>query len=113
MSEDMGTMKIYRFNPAVDEAPRFEVFEGVPYVGRTVMDVLRDLYETRDPSLAFRCSCRAGLCTACRMRVNGKAVMACMRMAEKEMVIEPPGSGAVIKDLMTTLSGGAAEGGEG
>jgi succinate dehydrogenase/fumarate reductase-like Fe-S protein len=109
MSEDVGMVKIYRYNPAVDEAPRFDVFEDVPYMGRTVMDVLRDLYETRDRSLAFRCSCRAGLCTACRMRVNGKSVMACMRMAEKEMVIEPPGSGDVIKDLMTTLSGAGSD----
>jgi hypothetical protein len=32
-----------------------------------------------------------------------------MRMAEKEMVIEPPGSGDVIKDLMTTLSGAGSD----
>jgi len=112
MSEDLGTVKIYRYNPAVDEAPHFDVFEDVAYSGRTVMGVLRDLYETRDRSLAFRCSCRAGLCTACRMRVNGKAVIACMRLAEKEMVIEPPGSGDVIKDLMTTLGRAAPEEGE-
>lgn len=104
MSEELGLVKVYRYNPALDGEPRFDVFEDVPYVGRTVMDVLRDLYETRDPSLAFRCSCRSGLCTACRMRVNGKPVMACMRMAEKEMVIEPPTSGEIIKDLVTTLS---------
>lgn len=109
MSEELGVVKIHRFNPAVDAEPRFEVFEDVPFEGRTVMDVLRDLYETRDTSLAFRCSCRAGLCTVCRMRVNGKAVMACMRMAEKEMVIEPPGTGEVIKDLVTTLAGAGSE----
>jgi succinate dehydrogenase/fumarate reductase-like Fe-S protein len=109
MGEDLGTVRIYRYNPSVDTEPRFEVFEGVPFEGRTVMDVLRDLYETRDRSLAFRCSCRAGLCTACRMRVNGRSVMACMRMAEKEMLIEPPGTGEVIKDLMTTLAGAGSD----
>ncbi len=109
MTEDLGVVKIYRYDPSVNTEPRFEVFEGVPYVGRTVMDVLRDLYGTRDRSLAFRCACRAGLCTVCRMKVNGQAVMACMRMAEKDMVIEPPGTGEVIKDLMTTLDGARSD----
>ena len=109
MNEDLGTVKIYRYNPAVDAEPRFDVFEDVPYVGRTVMDVLRNLYEMRDTSLAFRCSCRAGLCTACRMRVNGKAAIACMRLAEREMTIEPPSTGEIIKDLMTTLDGSSTD----
>ena len=103
MTEDLGVVKIYRFNPAVDSEPRYDVFEGIPYVGRTVMDVIRTIFEEKDSSLAYRCSCRSGLCTACRMRVNGKPVMACMRLAEKDMVIEPPGSGNIIKDLMTTM----------
>lgn len=109
MSEDLGVVRIHRYDPGVDDEPRVEVFEGVPYVGRTVMDVLRDLYETRDRSLAFRCSCRAGLCTVCRMKVNGKSVMACMRMADKDMLIEPPGTGGLIKDLVTTLDGARSE----
>lgn len=103
--DDLGVVKIYRYDPAVDAEPRYEVFEDVAYVGRTVMDVLRDLYGNRDRSLAFRCACRAGLCTVCRMKVNDKSVMACMSMAEKDMVIEPSGTGEIIKDLMTTLDG--------
>ena len=108
MAEESGVVKIYRYNPAVDSEPHYDVFEGVAYQGRTVMDVIRTIFEERDGSIAYRCSCRAGLCTACRMRVNGKSVMACMRLAEKDMVIEPPGTGEVIKDLMTTLAGGSA-----
>lgn len=109
MSEDLGVVRIYRYNPAVDAEARFDTFENVSYAGRTVMDVIRDIYEQRDSSLSYRCSCRSGLCTACRMRVNGKPVMACMRLAEKNMVIEPPSGGDLVKDLMTTLGGGGSD----
>lgn len=115
MSDDLGVVKIYRYDPAVDAEPYYQTFEGVPYQGRTVMDVLRDLFETQDGSVAFRCACRAGLCTVCRMRMNGSPVMACMKLAEKEMTLEPVKNQEIVRDLVTTFAksrdGGSEDGG--
>jgi fumarate reductase (CoM/CoB) subunit B len=65
-----------------------------------VTDVLNYIYQNRDQSLAFRYSCRAGLCGVCLLKVNGKACLSCHRIAEKEMTIEPPSQYSVIKDLV-------------
>jgi succinate dehydrogenase/fumarate reductase-like Fe-S protein len=105
MSEELGVVKVFRFNPAVDQEPRYETFADVPFEGRTVIDVVRYVQENRDSTLSYRYSCRLGLCMACRMRVNGSPVVACKTLAEAEMLIEPPKSGRVIKDLLTTLDG--------
>jgi succinate dehydrogenase/fumarate reductase-like Fe-S protein len=69
------------------------------------MDVIRYVYENRDSSLSYRYSCRLGLCMDCRPKLNGKPVLACKKLAEPNMVIDPPGSGRIIKDLTTTLAG--------
>ncbi len=58
------------------------------------------LIQNIDSSLAFRYSCRAGLCGVCILKVNGKACMSCHKIADKEMTIEPPSQYTVIKDLV-------------
>jgi len=95
-----GRVKVFRFDPEKEKAPRFETYENIPYEGMRVTDVLNYVYQNIDSSLAFRYSCRAGLCGVCVLKVNGKVCMACHKIAEKEMTIEPPGQHPVIKDLV-------------
>lgn len=97
---DTCTVKVFRYDPAVDSEPRMDTFEGIPYRGMRVLDVLNYIYQNIDSSLAFRYSCRAGLCGACLLRVNGKNVMSCKELASEEMTIEPPRNHRVIKDLV-------------
>lgn len=99
-SNDLATVRIARFDRAGGDGPYWQVFENVPYVGRRVLDVLTYLMQHVDSSLGFRQSCRAGLCAACNVRVNGKTVLACKRLAEREMTIEPPKHMPVIKDTV-------------
>ncbi len=105
MAEELGVIRIFRYNPATDSEPHYDTFEGVPYQGRTVMDVIRYVFENRDSTLAYRYSCRLGLCMVCRMKMNGHSILACKKLAEPDMTIDPPGTGRIIKDLMTTLDG--------
>lgn len=95
-----GIVRVFRFDPEKDKAPRFDTFTGVPYEGRRVTDVLNYIYQNLDSTIAFRYSCRAGLCGVCILRVNGKPCLSCHRVAEREMVIEPPTQYRVIKDLV-------------
>jgi len=95
-----GRVKVFRFDPEKETTPRFETYENIPYEGMRVTDVLNYIYQHIDTSLAFRYSCRAGLCGVCVLKVNGKACMACHKIAEKEMTIEPSGQYDVVKDLV-------------
>lgn len=64
------------------------------------MDVLRTIQENLDPSLAFDCSCRIGICKACALRVDGKVGMACSTVARDGMRIEPVNAKDVRRDLV-------------
>lgn len=93
-------VKVFRFDPTVDKEPRYDIFEGIPYEGRSVLEVIQTVYEEYDPSLAFRQGCLNGTCVSCAVMVNGRAMLACQKVAEPEMVIEPHPKFKVIKDLV-------------
>lgn len=107
-ANDKGRVRILRFDAAADRAPRWQVFEDVPYAGRRVLDVLVYLMEHEDPSLGFRDSCRIGVCGVCQVTVNGKTVLSCKHKAEREMDIGPPKRVAVLKDTVAAARRGAA-----
>ena len=54
---------------------RFDV--PVPGAASRVLDALLYVREHLDPSLGFRYSCRAGMCGACAIVVNGKEALSC------------------------------------
>jgi len=101
-NEDLASVKILKFDPAVDKEARFETFK-VPYEGRTALHVLESVYRDFDRNLAFRLGCEGKgdcRCGACAVEVNGLPVLACRRIAEREMVIKPIAKFEVIKDLV-------------
>lgn len=74
----MIQVKIYRYNPEVDNEPwikDYEVEDG--FRQRMVLDVLEHLKE-RDPSLTYRRSCREGVCGSDGMNINGQNALACV-----------------------------------
>lgn len=93
--------RIFRFDPVQDKEPRFENY-SVPFEGLTVLDVIRYIYENYDSSLSFRTGCAGGSyqrCGACAIMVNGTPALACKRLAEENMTIEPHPRYEIIKDL--------------
>lgn len=102
---DEATVKIFRFDPSVDKAPRYETYK-VPaeaWKNRKVIDVISYIYEHFAPGLSFREPCRQQICGACAMVVNKKSVLACGIIAEQEMLIEPQTKYKVLKDLIVDL----------
>lgn len=71
--------------------------------GESVLGVLQHIYDYLDSSLAFSCSCRIGLCSACLVRVNGQVVKACTTLADSDMLIEPYKDANRIRDLAAVL----------
>ncbi|SUB17840.1 Succinate dehydrogenase iron-sulfur subunit [Pantoea agglomerans] len=64
---------IYRYNPDVDDKPRMQDYTLEAEDGRDMMllDALIRLKE-KDPTLAFRRSCREGVCGSDGLNMNGK-----------------------------------------
>ncbi|RJQ06483.1 MAG: succinate dehydrogenase iron-sulfur subunit [Bacillota bacterium] len=104
-------LNVYRFDPEVDKAPRIDSFD-VPWVdGMTVLDTLFYVLEKRDGSLAFRYSCREGICGACAMYINGSHRLACETQVARlldeghaEVRVMPLPHLPVIKDLVVDMT---------
>lgn len=107
---DAIRVKVFRFDPQRDEGPRYDSFELPVEAGRTVLGVLKTIYENYDPSLAFYHSCRIGKCTGCHVKVNGKVRLACTELVEGREVQIDPMPGVLVRDLVVdrTRAGEAA-----
>lgn len=102
----MIEVQVYRYNPETDNAPQMASFKvDEAFRGRMVLDVLEHLHG-RDVTLAYRRSCREGVCGSDGMSINGKNALACVTAvaeatAGKEpLVIRPLPGMPVIRDLV-------------
>lgn len=101
---------IYRYNSDVDDAPymkdySLEVEEGTDMM---VLDALMLLKE-QDPTLAFRRSCREGVCGSDGVNMNGKNGLACVTplsetVKNNKLVLRPLPGLPVIRDLVIDMS---------
>ncbi len=101
--------RIYRYDPEGAETPRWDEYEvKVDECGPMVLDVLIHIKNTMDPTLAFRRSCREGVCGSCAMNIGGRNTLACTHgwaEAPGEAVqIAPLPSQPVVKDLIPDLT---------
>lgn len=73
----------------------------------TVLDALFEIQRKHDVSLAFRCSCRVGMCGTCAVYVNRVPRLACRTrvsiLASKEVTVGPLPHLPVIKDLVVSM----------
>lgn len=72
----------------------------------TVLDALNQIKDAKDSSLAFRSSCRMGICGSCGMMIDGKPRLACqtyLRDLGKIIKIEPLRHFPVVKDLVADI----------
>jgi fumarate reductase iron-sulfur subunit len=69
---------ILRHNPAdPDSRPRMQYFEIEEADGMTLFLALSGIRECLDPTLQFDFVCRAGICGACGMLIDGRPGLAC------------------------------------
>ena len=98
--KEKATVKVYRYDPSTQKEPYYDTYE-VPFDEQnSVLQVLTDIREQQDPTLAVRESCWVGCCLICTFRVNGKSKVTCRTRMEKEMVIEPLKKERVVRDLI-------------
>jgi succinate dehydrogenase/fumarate reductase iron-sulfur protein len=100
-------MASYQFKLARTEADAPRHFTLELDSRMTVLDALVIIQREHDASLAFRCSCRVGMCGTCAMRINWMPRLACQTRVETlgadAVVIEPLAGLPATKDLVVDL----------
>lgn len=98
-------LNVKRYDPN-ERAPHYQTYTIDVPEAATVLDALIEVRETKDETLALRCSCRSSICGSCAMRINGRARLACktkaidMAPAGEPITVEPAGNMPVLKDLI-------------
>jgi fumarate reductase iron-sulfur subunit len=87
---------------------RYERYEVPQRENQTVLDVVTFVQRHLDPTLAYRFSCRVGMCGSCAMTVNGRPRWTCRTHVRKvisrgTLKIGPLENLPVIKDLATDM----------
>lgn len=99
---------IYRFNPEQDKKPYYQDYEiEVDEHDKKLLNALVKIKEYYDDSVAFRRSCREGVCGSDAMNINGRNGLACLtNLADlKEPVVLNPIPGLpVIRDLIVDMT---------
>ena len=98
-------VKIFRYTGF--EAPHWDAFEIPVSRGMTVLDGLQWIKEQLDSTLAWRSSCRMGICGSCGMWINGKPQLACQTQLSEiksPVRIKPLPNFDIIRDLVSDLS---------
>jgi succinate dehydrogenase / fumarate reductase iron-sulfur subunit len=101
-------LRIERFDPASGETSLRPYELEVPERA-TLLDCLEEIKDELDGTLAFRRSCREGICGSCAVRIDGRSALACRTpIAEIASngavpVIAPIGNLPVVRDLVVEL----------
>ncbi len=103
-------LKVHRYDPSGSENPSrvlgftFPVTKGV-----TVLDALLWVKEHTVPGLAFRYSCRMGICGSCGILINGEPKLACETqitdLSGDAIEVAPLPNFPVVRDLVTEFQG--------
>ncbi|ARU57473.1 succinate dehydrogenase iron-sulfur subunit [Oleiphilus messinensis] len=103
-------VSVYRYNPDKDSAPYMQDIEIDIPGGKDLMvlDVLALLKE-KDPTVAYRRSCREGVCGSDGLNMNGRNGLACITslsqvVKDNKLILRPLPGLPVIRDLVVDMS---------
>lgn len=105
--------KIYRYDPEiVGQKPYMATYAvNLETCGPMVLDALVKIKNEQDPSIAFRRSCREGICGSCAMNINGSNGLACLTFIDDKaspkdtaISLHPLPHMHVMKDLIPDMT---------
>ncbi|MCY4191843.1 MAG: succinate dehydrogenase iron-sulfur subunit [Rhodospirillaceae bacterium] len=100
--------KIYRYDPDDHRNPRLDSYEiNLDDCGPMVLDAVIKIKNEVDSTLAFRRSCREGVCGSCAFNIGGTNTLACTSFINDykgDIAIYPLPHMPVVKDLVPDLS---------
>jgi succinate dehydrogenase / fumarate reductase, iron-sulfur subunit len=104
----MLQVSIYRYNPETDSAPYMQEYQ-VDTQGRDLMVLnVLEMLKAQDTTLAYRRSCREGVCGSDGMNMNGKNGLACITslsqvVKHNKLVLRPLPGLPVVRDLAVDM----------
>lgn len=104
------SLSIYRYNPEVNDKPYMQDYEiAIPAKSDPMLlTLLERLKAEQDVTLAFRRSCREGVCGSDGMNINGTNGLACVTSLSQlntyKIVIRPLPGFPIVRDLVVDLT---------
>ena len=99
---------IYRYDPDKDARPYMQDLEvELEPTDKMLLDALMRIKQVKDDSVAYRRSCREGVCGSDAMNINGKNGLACitnLRDLKQPIVLKPLPGLPVIRDLIVDMT---------
>mgnify|MGYP003702824825 CR=1 FL=1 len=102
--------RVYRWSPdAPSRRPHLQSYHvDLATCGPMVLDVLQKIKAEHDATLAFRRSCREGICGSCSMCIDGVNTVACLRPVDTDTssatTVTPLPHMYVVRDLVVDLT---------
>ena len=112
-AEEKETMKrflIYKYDPENpnDEPKYMSYYVDLKKIPPMYLDALIYIKDNLDSTLAFRRSCREGICGSCAMNCEGLHTLACIREIDDDLkkpaLVTPLGHMFVLKDLVVDMT---------
>ncbi|GMV35381.1 succinate dehydrogenase iron-sulfur subunit [Chloroflexi bacterium CFX5] len=107
MSAKQITFRIRRYDPDKDAAPHWEEYKLNVHDGMTVLEALHEIKAEQAPTLAWRSSCRMGVCGSCGMFINNLPMLACqtqvLHLDSDVVTVAPLPNYDNVKDLVPNL----------
>lgn len=107
---DTVTFSILRYDPADGKKPHYQDFEvNITKPGMMILDGLNQIRWEQDGTLAYRRSCREGVCGSDGLNINGVNMLSCVThiddvVKKGRLVIQPLPSLPLVKDLVVDLT---------
>ncbi len=102
MSNEPVSLKIFRYDPDVDQAPFYRSYQVPWKEGLLLLGAIKYVRDNLDETLAFRdYCCGCSWCLSCTMMVDGKGMRTCSRVLDpgESILVEPMRGFPIIKDL--------------
>ena len=107
-AKNVKTFRVYRYDPDSGQNPRVDSFEvDLDDCGPMVLDALIKIKNEVDSTLAFRRSCREGVCGSCAFNIDGTNTLACTKYitdVQGDVKVYPLPHMPVVKDLVPDLT---------
>ena len=104
---DRITLRVARYRPEQESDATFDEYEVPCPKDWVVLDGLNHIKDCIDGTLAYRWSCRMGICGSCGMTVNGEPKLTCATFLADyvpgPLRVEPLRNFPVIRDLIVDI----------
>jgi len=108
--KEMKRFLVYKYDPSDEhDTPKYvSYYIPLNEIAPMYLDALLYIKNVLDPTLAFRRSCREGICGSCSMNCDGLHTLACIKPIDRDLskpsIITPLGHMFVLRDLVVDMT---------